>query len=234
MKIYNYNKDTKEFTTSTNATANPLEDGKYLIPTNATTKEPIAPKGGFAVCFNEEKKEWEYQEDNRTKTAYDTATKQEIKISYLGALKDGFTFDKPKEFDKWNGTAWETDLKALKDKKLSDINNSCDKAIVSGFKSSALGEEHFYYSTLEEQSTLNLLINLGVDNQFKAQKITLVDGIETKEARKAYPHTIQQLRDVLADGFTHIATQVAKKDNLETQINNATTIEEVEAISWEV
>lgn len=121
----------------------------------------------------------------------------------------------------------------IRKQKLNDINSSCDKAIVSGFTSEALGSKHFYYSTLEEQSTLNSLINLGVDNQFKAQKITLVDQVETKEARKAYPHTIQQLRSVLADGFTHIATQVAKKDALEIQINNATTVEELEVISWE-
>lgn len=125
-------------------------------------------------------------------------------------------------------------LEDIRKQKLNDINSSCDKAIVSGFTSEALGSKHFYYSTLEEQSTLNSLINLGVDNQFKAQKITLVDGIETKEARKAYPHTIQQLRDVLADGFTHIATQVVKKDTLEAEINREDiTVEELEAISWE-
>lgn len=124
-------------------------------------------------------------------------------------------------------------LKEVKEKKIDDINKSCDKAIVSGFTSEALGSKHFYYSTLEEQSTLNSLINLGVDNQFKAQKITLVDQVEAKESRTAYSHTIQQLRTVLADGFTHIATQVTKKDALEIQINNATTIDEVEAISWE-
>ncbi len=124
-------------------------------------------------------------------------------------------------------------LKEVKEKKIDDINKTCDKAIVSGFTSEALGSKHFYYSTLEEQSTLNSLINLGVDNQFKAQKITLVDQVETIENRIAYSHTIQQLRSILADGFTHTASQVAKKDILETQINNATTIDEVEAISWE-
>jgi hypothetical protein len=124
MKIYNYNKETKEFTTSTNATENPLEKGKYLIPANATIKESLLPKDGFAVCFNEEKKEWEYQEDNRIKTAYDTTTKQEIKISYLGALKEGFTFYKPKETDKWDGTKWVTDKELLRTKTLTDIQTT--------------------------------------------------------------------------------------------------------------
>ena len=61
------------------------------------------------------------------------------------------------------------ELKALKIKK---INNLCELSIVGGFKSSVLGEEYFYYSTLEEQTTLNSLINLGFDSNFKAQKIS--------------------------------------------------------------
>lgn len=110
MKIYNYNKETKEFTTSTNATENPLEKGKYLIPAGATSKEPLSSKDGFAVCFNEtKKKEWEYLEDNRNKTVYSTTTKEALIVDYLGAIKDGFTLLVPKEFDKWENNSWVTD-----------------------------------------------------------------------------------------------------------------------------
>lgn len=109
MKIYNYNKETKEFTTSTHATESPLEKGKYIIPANATIKEPLASKDGFAVCFNETKKEWEYIEDNRGKTVYSTSDKTESKISYLGVLKDGFTESIPGQFDKWVDGAWVED-----------------------------------------------------------------------------------------------------------------------------
>lgn len=81
MKIYNYDKETKEFTTQSIATANPLEKGKYLIPANATTKEPIAPKDGFAICFDEVKKEWEYIEDNRGNIYYSTLSPLGDKIT---------------------------------------------------------------------------------------------------------------------------------------------------------
>ncbi len=121
------------------------------------------------------------------------------------------------------------ELKALK---LSTINNLCELSIVGGFKSSALGEEYFYYSTLEEQTTLNSLINLGFDSNFKAQKISLVEGVEVKEERKQYPHTLAQLRQILIDGAIHIKTQIDKKDELEVLINNATTAEELELIEW--
>lgn len=114
MKIYNYNKETKEFTTQSTATANPLEKGKYLIPASATTKEPLTLKDSFAICFNEEKQEWEYVEDNRNTVVYNKQTKQESKIDYLGKIKDDVTTLKPEQFDKWDydNNVWILDLVA--------------------------------------------------------------------------------------------------------------------------
>jgi len=117
MKIHNYNQETKEFTTSTNATINPLEKEKYLIPANATTKEPIALKDGFAVCFIKEADKWEYIEDNRNKTVYVKFDKSKIKVDYLGSIKTEHTLLVPKEFDKWDektGT-WIEDTKSKAD-----------------------------------------------------------------------------------------------------------------------
>ena len=109
MKIYNYNRITKEFMSQTVAGENPLEEGKYLIPASATSISPLKSKDGFAVCFNEENKIWEYIEDNRTKTIYSTDTKEEVKVDYIGKIKDGFTQLVPNEFDKWDGAKWIVD-----------------------------------------------------------------------------------------------------------------------------
>lgn len=62
MKIYNYNKETKQFISQTIANPNPLEVGEYLIPANATTIEVLPHKDGFKIYFNEELKKWEYLE----------------------------------------------------------------------------------------------------------------------------------------------------------------------------
>lgn len=137
-----------------------------------------------------------------------------------------------KEWLKNNIPEPEFSLDDLKKSKTATINTECNKAIVSGFKSAALGEEYFYYSTLEEQTTLNSLINLGFDSNFKAQKISLVEGVEIKGERKQYPHTLAQLREILIAGATHIKAQIDKKDLLEIQINNATTAAELELINW--
>lgn len=126
----------------------------------------------------------------------------------------------------------EFDLNDLKKLKINKINLACQDAIISGFTSNALGYNYFYYSTLEEQTTLNSIINLGIDSNFKCQKISVVDNIEVKENRVQVPHTLTQLKQVLVDGAIHIKAQIDRKDLLEIQINNATTAAELELINW--
>ncbi|MFY4767457.1 hypothetical protein ACOTV5_02365 [Aliarcobacter butzleri] len=123
-------------------------------------------------------------------------------------------------------------LEQVKASKLLSINTKCNKDIISGFKSSALGEEYFYYSTLEEQSTLTSLITLGIDSNFKCQKISVVDNVEVKGNRVQVPHTLAQLKQVLADGAIHIKAQIDRKDELEVLINNAITVDELDGIVW--
>lgn len=65
MKAYLYDEKTKEFISEVNAQIDPLETKKkgenvYLLPANATFKEPMQAKEGFKIVFNG--KGWEYQE----------------------------------------------------------------------------------------------------------------------------------------------------------------------------
>ena len=65
MKAYLYDEKTKEFISEVNAQIDPLETKKkgenvYLLPANATFKEPPQEKEGFKIVFNG--KEWGYEE----------------------------------------------------------------------------------------------------------------------------------------------------------------------------
>jgi len=124
MQIYNYNKDTKEYISITQASENPLEQGKYIIPANATTIAIDVSIDGFAQVFDDTNQKWGYVKDNRGKIVYDTTTKKESKVDYLGAIKSGFTELVPSEFDFWNGTAWEVDTVAQITAQAIDINNA--------------------------------------------------------------------------------------------------------------
>lgn len=80
MKIYNYDRDTKEFLNESEAKENPLEKDKFLTPANATDKKPLISKVDFAICFNVVNNAWEYVEDNRDKTYYLNGEKVEFKL----------------------------------------------------------------------------------------------------------------------------------------------------------
>lgn len=80
MKIYNYDGASGEYIGQSEAQKSPLEENVYLIPANATDKQPLASKKGFAVCFKEGA--WQYIKDERDKTYYD-ANNNEVKITKL-------------------------------------------------------------------------------------------------------------------------------------------------------
>lgn len=94
MKIYSYSIEHGELIGESTATKSPLEVNVYLIPAYATTKQPLPPKSGFVVCFNESIEEWEYVEDNRGMDIHDTVTKEDSICDYLGALKEGYALGK--------------------------------------------------------------------------------------------------------------------------------------------
>lgn len=221
MKIYNYDKETKEFTTSTNATENPLEKGKYLVPANATIKKPLPLKDGFAICFNETKEEWEYQEDSRGKTVYSTTDKTESKISYLGALKDGFTLDKPKETDKWDGAKWVSDKELLRTKTLTDIQ-----------------------TTYQRESTKNMtyknVVYKGGESSASAiaGAVTLAQSLQETEVKiigsDDNPNVMSFSEALELSGLIAKAwrTVFFRYKELKVQISNATTVQELDGINW--
>ena len=109
-KIYRYDITTKEF----------LEELEIneAYGTNlpfTTIIKPLAKKDGFDICFNGDK--WEYVEDNRDKTVYVKDTKQEVKVDYLGKIKDEHTLLVPEQFDKWDEVTkgWIEDIELKKE-----------------------------------------------------------------------------------------------------------------------
>ena len=128
MKIYKYDIQTKEFIQE-------LEINE-AYGTNlpfTTTVKPLAKKDGFAVCFNGTK--WEYVEDNRDKTVYVKATKQESKIIYLGKIKDEHTLLVPKEFDEWDYTQnkWVENIEKKETQRIQEIKAKASELILARY-----------------------------------------------------------------------------------------------------
>ena len=124
MKIYKYDITTKEFLQE-------LEINE-AYGTNlpfTTTVEQLAKKDGFAVCFNGTK--WEYVEDNRDKTVYVKDTKEELKVDYLGKIKDEHTFLVPNQFDEWDYSQnkWVEDEAESEKDRIQQIESKCNQSI---------------------------------------------------------------------------------------------------------
>lgn len=86
------------------------------LPAGAYTDAPELPtESDKAVCRKADGSGWEVVEDYRGQVAYNTTTRETVKIDYIGAVLDGWTLLAPAgSFDKWNGKKWVTDTAAQK------------------------------------------------------------------------------------------------------------------------
>jgi len=119
-------------------------------------------------------------------------------------------------------------LEETKNFKINEINAACAKEIINGFRSDALGNTRVYQSEQLDQLNLIGVVTAGQDDYFKC-------GVEDANGSVTWnyeSHTIEQLRQVLADGKTHKQSLLQKANMLKQQIKETATIEEVEKIVW--
>jgi hypothetical protein len=124
-------------------------------------------------------------------------------------------------------------LAAAKATAIASLTDACAAAIVSGYKSAALGEVHAYPSKVTDQInmmgsvTASLLPDLPEDwlTPFWCQ-----DG----EGEWAFrPHSAEAIQQAGADGKQHILDCQAHLAELSTLVTLAATVEAVDAIEWE-
>ena len=128
MIVYKYDTQTKEFIQEIE-----INEAYGTNLPFTTTVKPLAKKEGFAVCFNGTK--WEFVEDNRNKTVYVKATKEELKVDYLGKIKDEHTLLIPKQFDKWDykTNSWVCDEVEKENARVQNINSYTQSFIYSKY-----------------------------------------------------------------------------------------------------
>ena len=81
------------------------------MPGSSTAIDPGEGEVGEVFMFSGS--EWVPTEDHRGETAYDISNGQPATVDYIGALREGFTFDTPStQFDKWNDGKWVADEEA--------------------------------------------------------------------------------------------------------------------------
>ena len=128
MKVYKYDTETKEFIQELEIN----EQYGINLPFTTTIK-PLSKKEGFAVCFNGT--EWEHIEDNRNIVVYNKETKQELKVDYLGKIKDEHTLLLPKEFDEWDYTQnlWIENIEKKETQRVQEIKAKANELILTRY-----------------------------------------------------------------------------------------------------
>ena len=96
------------------------------------------------------------------------------------------------------------------------------KGSVKDFTSDATGEELSYSLNSEDMNDLAGLIELGnASGKYRAGN-----------SKRFVSHTLQQLKQVKNEGFAYKYAAYEKLELLQDQISAATTVEEIEAITW--
>lgn len=116
-------------------------------------------------------------------------------------------------------------LVASKESKLAELNSACNAAILAGFESSALGAPHFYDFDYEAQINLAGMLNAIANAMITGSISWKASGVPTD-------HTIDQFKQLYADGLAFKNAQIQRYWALKAQVNAAATIAEVEAVVW--
>lgn len=70
-----------------------------MPPDNALRIKPDTDVKGYHPC--EKNGQWVQVEDHRNEVVFDTATKEEVIVDYVGPIKPGFTDKVPLEYSEW-------------------------------------------------------------------------------------------------------------------------------------
>ena len=230
MKIYHYD-EAGCYTQATEARLSPL-DNAPLVPARATLIAPPAPAENKVAKFDEAEDTWSQIPDYRSRQ-YWTATGGLTEITEAGVSPPANATELTagqkliKKGDAWRVRTAADDLAEAKEQKIAGLKSKTETAIKSGFESSALGAKHGYDS---EQHNVDW-IQAGVLSA-QTNKITCDDLKGTATSKQPRDHTEAQCKQVLKDGMSALLTRKTKFRSLRAQVQTATTVAAVEAISW--
>ena len=169
MIVYKYDITTKEFIQELEINE---AYGSNLPFT--TTDKSLTKKYGFAICFNDTK--WEYIEDNRAKTVYVKDTKEELKVDYLGEIKDEHTLLVPKEFDEWDYTQnqWIENIEKKETQRIQEIKAKANELILARY--SIIWQLNHPRGDIQYKSDYDFIDNIRrISNKAEANSTALED-----------------------------------------------------------
>jgi hypothetical protein len=117
------------------------------------------------------------------------------------------------------------ELDDLKNKKIEQLDYLCNVAILGGFTSNCLGNDHYY--TFDYESQMNFSGSL---NAFTAG--ILNDSIVWKTDQGNKLHTLEQFKQLFTDGLVHKQSTITKYWVLKEQVLSLELKQDVLLIEW--
>lgn len=116
--------------------------------------------------------------------------------------------------------------------KAYEINQKCRSSIVSGFVSSALEAPFNYPSKITDQQNLAASVLASYDPENTSTWTTPFWCSDDSGHWEFRPHTAAQIREVGRDAKSAILALQFKNEQLQAEIQAASTVEVLEAIAW--
>lgn len=131
-----------------------------------------------------------------------------------------FSFD----LNDWIEGKTEDELLHLKkEDKILEFNKKCEETIEAGFTAS---NGHSYKTTRDAQINM-----IGQKDELMTDDSILEVKWKTEDVGYV-THTRDEWLNIYKEALSHKKTQLFKYDDLKAQVNNCTTIEEVDSIAW--
>ncbi|ANM05217.1 hypothetical protein AMC78_CH03148 [Rhizobium phaseoli] len=163
-------------------------------------------------------------EDGR-KYAVAGAGRQELECSFDAELV--------KDAGGWRLKTEADDLVALKETQIALLTSACAEAILSGYSSSALGDEHQYPSKVTDQINMMGSVTDSLLPDQPAEWSTPFWCADETGAWAFRAHSAAQIQAAGADGKAHVLICQTKLGQLSAQVMAAASAEAVAAIGWE-
>lgn len=114
----------------------------------------------------------------------------------------------------------------------SALSSACQSAIYAGFSSSALGASHTYPAKDTDQQNLTASVLASLLPALPSNWTTPFWCEDANGSWAYVNHTASQIQQVGQDGKTAILAALSKNQTLAGQVMAATTIAQVQAITW--
>lgn len=213
--VYHYHPSTFEYLGGTESQLDP-EEGTPLIPAQATLLEP--PVSGINEVAVFESDAWLIKPDYRGQTWY----------SPDGTPTTFTEIGQEPATDMTSELPVDVALQQAKEEKAIEMNAMCNAVIVAGFASDALGTIHNYPSELIDQLNLNACVLESIlDGTWTGPFWCETGGVWERRV-----HDVAQIQAVRAAGAAHVRTNQDHYKTKLQEVDNATTIEQVNSITW--